>query len=354
MHFNCVPLCVLQTFKHVLITEGHYDSIIGFYNQVFMQKLKTNILQYASTRVWRHFPIKELTVTVNSHSQSNVRVCDPILPFLVIFHCSHPPSLRSHKYHVALTSSPIHRCACLGATMSTSPLWKAHACLRVSWLLDPGGFQVTLLLLLQNLRGRKGRKSYSCDLGWCFCFLHIVFFSSFTPPLQNAGVHWGIFRGMFLFVLLIRRFSQFFPPTETFFSDLLFLVLHFTRSFPIGFRRSTRWSTAATAPLRDLWIWAPPQNLWRGYDSMWMDKMKQMAGWSQIVLYLPEHLRFQRKKKMDQCTDVNANKAWTLCVHIHHSSFNIHHYILFKFTVNLGESPHWFRSLRKWVSRTDP
>lgn len=44
----------MQTFKHVLITEGHYDSIIAFYNQVFMQKLKTNILQYASTRVRHH------------------------------------------------------------------------------------------------------------------------------------------------------------------------------------------------------------------------------------------------------------------------------------------------------------
>lgn len=48
--------CVLQTFKHVLINEGNYDSIIGFYNQVFMQKLKTNILQYASTRVGRNLP----------------------------------------------------------------------------------------------------------------------------------------------------------------------------------------------------------------------------------------------------------------------------------------------------------
>lgn len=35
----------------MLIKEGQYDSIIVFYNQVFMQKLKTNILQYASTRV---------------------------------------------------------------------------------------------------------------------------------------------------------------------------------------------------------------------------------------------------------------------------------------------------------------
>lgn len=42
---------MLQTFKHVLITEDQYDSIIIFYNQVFMQKLKTNILQYASPRV---------------------------------------------------------------------------------------------------------------------------------------------------------------------------------------------------------------------------------------------------------------------------------------------------------------
>lgn len=48
--------CVLQTFKHVLITEGHYDSIICFYNQVFMQKLKTNILQYASNRVGSKLP----------------------------------------------------------------------------------------------------------------------------------------------------------------------------------------------------------------------------------------------------------------------------------------------------------
>lgn len=48
-HF--ISLSFLQTFKHVLIREGQYDSIIVFYNLVFMQKLKTNILQYASPRV---------------------------------------------------------------------------------------------------------------------------------------------------------------------------------------------------------------------------------------------------------------------------------------------------------------
>uniref|UniRef100_A0A8D3E3Y9 Retinoblastoma-associated protein n=1 Tax=Scophthalmus maximus TaxID=52904 RepID=A0A8D3E3Y9_SCOMX len=49
--YKNMPNTNQETFKHVLITEGHYDSIIVFYNQVFMQKLKTNILQYASTRV---------------------------------------------------------------------------------------------------------------------------------------------------------------------------------------------------------------------------------------------------------------------------------------------------------------
>ncbi|XP_053563996.1 retinoblastoma-associated protein [Bombina bombina] len=39
-----------ETFKHILIREGKYDSIIVFYNLVFMQKLKSNILQYASPR----------------------------------------------------------------------------------------------------------------------------------------------------------------------------------------------------------------------------------------------------------------------------------------------------------------
>ncbi|XP_066488547.1 retinoblastoma-associated protein isoform X2 [Tiliqua scincoides] len=40
-----------ETFKRVLIREGKYDSIIVFYNLVFMQRLKTNILQYASNRI---------------------------------------------------------------------------------------------------------------------------------------------------------------------------------------------------------------------------------------------------------------------------------------------------------------
>lgn len=53
-HNICFSFClfsIIQTFKRVLIRDGQYDSIIVFYNLVFMQKLKTNILQYASPRV---------------------------------------------------------------------------------------------------------------------------------------------------------------------------------------------------------------------------------------------------------------------------------------------------------------
>uniref|UniRef100_A0A4W5N7Z5 Retinoblastoma-associated protein n=1 Tax=Hucho hucho TaxID=62062 RepID=A0A4W5N7Z5_9TELE len=49
--YKNMPNTNQETFKHVLIREGQYDSIIVFYNLVFMQKLKTNILQYASPRV---------------------------------------------------------------------------------------------------------------------------------------------------------------------------------------------------------------------------------------------------------------------------------------------------------------
>ncbi|KAM3935643.1 retinoblastoma-associated protein [Leptodactylus fuscus] len=49
-----------ETFKHVLIREGQHDSIIVFYNLVFMQKLKSNILQYASPRPPTLSPIPQI------------------------------------------------------------------------------------------------------------------------------------------------------------------------------------------------------------------------------------------------------------------------------------------------------
>ncbi|KAM4546496.1 retinoblastoma-associated protein [Fundulus diaphanus] len=63
-----------ETFKNVLITEGHYDSIIVFYNQVFMQKLKTNILQHASTKPPPPSPIPQMPRSPYKFPNSPLRV----------------------------------------------------------------------------------------------------------------------------------------------------------------------------------------------------------------------------------------------------------------------------------------
>jgi len=38
-------------YKSVLMTSGEYDSIIAFYNRLFMQSLKTFVMQFANNRV---------------------------------------------------------------------------------------------------------------------------------------------------------------------------------------------------------------------------------------------------------------------------------------------------------------
>ncbi|XP_062867590.1 retinoblastoma-associated protein isoform X1 [Trichomycterus rosablanca] len=63
-----------ETFKSVLIREGQYDSIIAFYNQVFMQKLKTNILQYASPRPPPLSPIPHIPRSPYKYPSSPLRV----------------------------------------------------------------------------------------------------------------------------------------------------------------------------------------------------------------------------------------------------------------------------------------
>ncbi|XP_028321984.1 retinoblastoma-associated protein [Gouania willdenowi] len=63
-----------ETFKHVMITDGHFDSIIVFYNQVFMQRLKTNILQYASTRPPTLSPIPQIPRSPYKFPSSPLRV----------------------------------------------------------------------------------------------------------------------------------------------------------------------------------------------------------------------------------------------------------------------------------------
>uniref|UniRef100_A0A3Q1AYS0 Retinoblastoma 1 n=1 Tax=Amphiprion ocellaris TaxID=80972 RepID=A0A3Q1AYS0_AMPOC len=72
--YKNMPNTSQETFKHVLITEGHYDSIIIFYNQVFMQKLKTNILQYASTRPPTLSPIPQIPCSPYKFPNSPLRV----------------------------------------------------------------------------------------------------------------------------------------------------------------------------------------------------------------------------------------------------------------------------------------
>ncbi|XP_067419214.1 retinoblastoma-associated protein isoform X1 [Emydura macquarii macquarii] len=62
-----------ETFKRVLIREGQYDSIIVFYNLVFMQKLKTNILQYASNRPPTLSPIPHIPRSPYQFSNSPLR-----------------------------------------------------------------------------------------------------------------------------------------------------------------------------------------------------------------------------------------------------------------------------------------
>ncbi|KAM9332376.1 retinoblastoma-associated protein [Pholidichthys leucotaenia] len=72
--YKSMPNTNQETFKHVLITDDDYDSIIVFYNQVFMQKLKTNILQYASTRPPTLSPIPQIPCSPYKFPNSPLRV----------------------------------------------------------------------------------------------------------------------------------------------------------------------------------------------------------------------------------------------------------------------------------------
>ncbi|MCI4386587.1 hypothetical protein PGIGA_G00064160 [Pangasianodon gigas] len=63
-----------ETFKRVLIRDGQYDSIIVFYNLVFMQRLKTNILQYASPRPPPLSPIPHIPRSPYMYPSSPLRV----------------------------------------------------------------------------------------------------------------------------------------------------------------------------------------------------------------------------------------------------------------------------------------
>nr|XP_019603610.1 PREDICTED: retinoblastoma-associated protein isoform X2 [Rhinolophus sinicus] len=72
--YKDLPHAVQETFKRVLIREEEYDSIIVFYNSVFMQRLKTNILQYASTRPPTLSPIPHIPQSPYKFSSSPLRI----------------------------------------------------------------------------------------------------------------------------------------------------------------------------------------------------------------------------------------------------------------------------------------
>ncbi|XP_061103855.1 retinoblastoma-associated protein isoform X1 [Conger conger] len=72
--YKNLPNTKQETFKRVLIREGQYDSIIVFYNLVFMQRLKTNILQYASPRPPTLSPIPHIPCSPYKYPNSPRRV----------------------------------------------------------------------------------------------------------------------------------------------------------------------------------------------------------------------------------------------------------------------------------------
>uniref|UniRef100_A0A8C6RGE2 Retinoblastoma-associated protein n=1 Tax=Nannospalax galili TaxID=1026970 RepID=A0A8C6RGE2_NANGA len=72
--YRDLPHAVQETFKRVLIREEEFDSIIVFYNSVFMQRLKTNILQYASTRPPTLSPIPHIPRSPYKFSNSPLRI----------------------------------------------------------------------------------------------------------------------------------------------------------------------------------------------------------------------------------------------------------------------------------------
>ncbi|KAH0621773.1 hypothetical protein JD844_023395 [Phrynosoma platyrhinos] len=70
-----------ETFKCVLIREGQYDSIIVFYNLVFMQRLKANILQYASNRTSEKLQkINQMVCNSDRHLKRGAEVSTPPKP----------------------------------------------------------------------------------------------------------------------------------------------------------------------------------------------------------------------------------------------------------------------------------
>lgn len=162
--------CFLQTFKHVLITEGHYDSIICFYNQVFMQKLKTNILQYASNRVGPSLDSEQRTL-----------LGDPLCLKPPAPRCSAPPTAAHSLSHPPNTTQSLQVPQLATARPGEQQrLHLAHEEPAHDSSIQVGS--ITSLLLLQVFM--------SLMVKWKNGYMF------FMPSLQDAGLNRWIFWGM--------------------------------------------------------------------------------------------------------------------------------------------------------------
>jgi len=52
-----------KVYKSVLMSNGEFDSIIAFYNRIFMQSLKTFVMQFANTRTTVTVSVSHLPIT---------------------------------------------------------------------------------------------------------------------------------------------------------------------------------------------------------------------------------------------------------------------------------------------------
>lgn len=156
---------------------------------------------------------------------------------------SHPRSPPSRKYLAARTSSPTLLCVFLWAATFTSLPWKAHVCLRASWPLALGESTNW-----SDVMCKKGELHTLFESECCHDLWFLLFFL-ICRMLVSIGESFGVCASLLRFITEVSDFLT------------CFCFLLSVCSCLIGFRRSTRWSTAGTAPSRGVWTWAPLQNL---------------------------------------------------------------------------------------------
>uniref|UniRef100_UPI00358FD9E0 retinoblastoma-associated protein-like n=1 Tax=Myxine glutinosa TaxID=7769 RepID=UPI00358FD9E0 len=80
--YKTLPHANPKTFRQVLIRDGKFDTIIVFYNLVFMQRLKNNILSLASTQSPNLSPIPPIPMSPSNAARSPI--CVPGHPNITV------------------------------------------------------------------------------------------------------------------------------------------------------------------------------------------------------------------------------------------------------------------------------